>query len=135
MYLIDTSALYPLILQLREDIVEFKDKIRVLSLTHYEIGNVLWKEFRRGKIKNLEKTTKMFKAVLDDLKVIHVDISNLEEILNIALKGKITYYDAAYIYASQKHNLKLVSLDDDLLKFGNTISLDTFLKEIRKNTS
>ena len=76
----------------------------------------------------------MFKVILNDLKVVHVGISDLEEILSIALESKITYYDATYIYASKKHNLKLVSLDNDLLKFENTISLDTFLKEIRKNT-
>mgnify|MGYP005662381909 CR=1 FL=1 len=133
LYLIDTSALYPLILQLRENIVEIKDKIRALSLTHYEIGNVLWKEFRKGKIKNLERTVKMFTAVLDQLKVIHIGTSDLGEVLNVALENKITYYDAAYVYASRKYNLKLVTLDRDLLKFENTIPLNMFLKEIKKN--
>jgi len=49
-FLIDSSALYPLIQRLRENMLLHSDKFTILDLTIYEIGNIIWKEYKRGKI-------------------------------------------------------------------------------------
>ena len=48
-YLIDTSALYPAIL---EGVIFDHDQFVLSVLTDYEIGNVLWKENKKGKVRN-----------------------------------------------------------------------------------
>jgi len=50
-YLIDTSALYPLILMLRDRVLLYIDILFVSDLTRYEVGNVLWKEYGRVGLK------------------------------------------------------------------------------------
>jgi len=53
-YLVDCSALYPLILKMREKIILYKDAFSILDLTIYEVGNVLWKEYGKGRIRDLK---------------------------------------------------------------------------------
>jgi len=52
-YLLDTSALYPLVLQLREEFLEYTAIFTVLEQAFYEVGNTIWKEYRRGRIRAL----------------------------------------------------------------------------------
>jgi len=66
---------YPLLIKLRGKVIAHADKFLVLDLTIYEVGNIIWKEYRREKI-------------------------------------------------------KLVAEDQDLLKFPESISIDTLLKEL-----
>ena len=51
-YLLDASALYPLALSLREKLLHYSGLMAVLDLTVYEVGNAVWKEYRRGRIRN-----------------------------------------------------------------------------------
>jgi len=59
-YLLDASAIYPLILNLRDRIVKFKDFFVALDLTIYEIGNAIWKDYRRGKVTNPNVIAQLF---------------------------------------------------------------------------
>ena len=54
--MVDASALYPLIINFREKVFTASKKLKILDLTFYEVGNVLWKHYRKGKIKNLDVT-------------------------------------------------------------------------------
>jgi len=42
-YLVDASALYPLVLKLREELLDRLPLVAVLDLTVYEVGNAIWK--------------------------------------------------------------------------------------------
>ncbi|MCD6562784.1 MAG: type II toxin-antitoxin system VapC family toxin, partial [Thermoproteales archaeon] len=108
-YLIDTSALYPLILKLREKFLVYADKMAVLDLTLYEVGNVLWKEYKRRKIKNLENITILFQEMLASLR--RLTINDLGGVLRMAVEKDLTFYDAAYVYAAEKLNIKLITED------------------------
>jgi len=108
------------------------DKFAILDLTIYEIGNIIWKEYKRGKIKDPVLVMKMFEEIMRNMKKLSSNQEMLE-IFDIAVKSNITFYDASYIYIARKHGLKLVTKDADLLKFPESISLGVLLKELNLN--
>lgn len=128
-YLLDASALYPLVLELREKILLYKDLFTVLDLTIYEVGNTIWRGYRRGRIRDPLLASQMFMEILNEIE--KLDINNdLCEVQRIAVKNNISFYDAAYIYAAKKHGLKLVTEDNDLLKFPNSVKINMLRTEI-----
>jgi predicted nucleic acid-binding protein len=108
------------------------DKFAILDLTIYEIGNIIWKEYKRGKIKHSVLVMKMFEEIIRNMKKLSSNQEMLE-IFDVAVKNNITFYDASYIYIARKHGLKLVTEDADLLKFPEAISLESMLKELNSN--
>lgn len=119
-YLIDTSALYPILLS---GTAFNTDECAVTSLTEYEIGNVLWRENQRKKLKNPQRVASIFSEALQPLKKIELD--SIADVLTIAIKQSLTFYDASYAYIAEKYGLKLVTQDADLLRKCKTaITLD-----------
>jgi len=49
-YSLNTSAIYPLPLELRERFIDHTHKPSALDSTIYEAGNTLLREFKRGRI-------------------------------------------------------------------------------------
>jgi len=130
-YLLDTSALYPLILKLKDDFLKYSEKFLVLDLTFYEVGNVLWKEYRKGNIKDVEAVATFFEEVLKALPKIALN----DELLNIekiAVKEDLTFYDASYLYAAMSNKIKLVTEDKDLLRFPVSITVEQLLEELNE---
>ena len=113
-YLVDASALYPLILNFREKVFTASKKLKILDLTFYEVGNVLWKHYRKGKIENLNMAAETFKEILDSLEKLKAE--DFTEILKTATKKNLTFYDAAYINVAKKYKLTLVSADKEMLR-------------------
>ncbi len=114
-YLIDTSAFYPLIRRLRLGIVDIVEHLVVLDLTLYEIGNTIWKEYKRGLVENPKKTMEMFSLILESIEQVRIKPEWLNDILETALRHNLTFYDASYAYVSMRYNLVLVTEDNDLL--------------------
>jgi predicted nucleic acid-binding protein len=109
-YLIDTSALYPLVLSGKA----FKlEQFAVSSLTQYELGNVLWKETKKRRI-DYKLAAQTYSEVLSELTKINVD--GISDVLSLALERNLSFYDASYAYISEKDGLKLVTEDTELLK-------------------
>ena len=128
-YLVDASALYPLILKLREEILSYADKLAVLDLTVYEVGNVLWKEHKKRKIRDLGSSVALFQEALAPLNRLTVD--NLEEVLKVAVERNLTFYDASYVHVAEKSDLKLVTEDEEILeKCSNAVNLEKFSKSL-----
>jgi predicted nucleic acid-binding protein len=120
-YVIDASALYPLLLKLKSPAyVNLLRRIRVLDLTKYEIGNAARYD------KNLQSVPKMMELWGEVLESIEeVRITSLAEVQKIAVKQGITFYDAAYVHASMSLGTKLITNDREILqKFpGQSINL------------
>jgi len=132
MYLLDTSALYPLIKTLKENLLDYTNIITVLDLTLYETGNTVWKEWKRGLIKNLDKVLLMIEEVFKEINKVSIQAEDIKNITKIAVKNNITFYDAAYIYIAKKHNYTLVTEDKDLLKtYSKAITTKTLLKKLK----
>jgi predicted nucleic acid-binding protein len=114
-YLFDSSAIFKAI---KENKVEVLVGNCTLELARYELGNVLWKSFAlEGKATSAEIKTlaKIVKRVLSVMEVLQIGCSE-EEILEVAGKAKITFYDAAYAYHAMEKNLTLITEDSQLLK-------------------
>lgn len=129
-YLLDASAVYPLVLKLGEKILQHKDLFAILDLTVYEIGNAIWKEYRRGRVVDPSPVAEAFKEILKDLKKLSVG-DEFQEILNTAIESNITFYDASYIHVARKHKLKLITEDKDLIRFPESITVDGLLEELK----
>jgi predicted nucleic acid-binding protein len=129
-YLLDASALYPLILRLRQDLSLYRGQIAVLDLTVYEVGNAIWKEHRRGTIKHPAPVVRMFKEIMKGMERLSIGLGMLEA-FDIAAKNNVTFYDASYIYVARKEGLKLVTEDSGLLRFSEAITLEEMLKELK----
>jgi len=113
-YLLDASALYPLILRFRERIFTASRRLAILDLTFYEVGNILWKQYTRGKIARLKEAAEAFEEILNSLEKLKAE--DFTGILKTAASENLTFYDAAYIHTARKQQLTLVSADREMLK-------------------
>lgn len=128
-YLLDTSALYPLLRRLGKDAIPLLKHMAILDLTKYELGNVIWKEYKYSLIKKWDKLLDEWSEILSAITELTLYVDEIKEIENIAIKKNITFYDASYIYKAKKHGLKLVTRDQEILeKFKETIDLLKLLK-------
>ncbi len=77
----DASALYPLILILREEIVDHYGLLSVLDLTFYEVGNAVWKEYRRGLVTDPKPLLELFKKVFSNIRVTRLGVDDFSKVL------------------------------------------------------
>jgi len=131
-YLLDASAIYPLLLSLGERFVDYADKFSILDLTIYEVGNTLVKEFRRGRISNLRAAVELFNEVFNYVYTVRGEI-DISKVAELALSENLTFYDAAYLYTARKLGVKLVTENKDLLRFPESISVQTLIKHLSSN--
>jgi len=130
-FLLDASAIYPLICKLREKVVLLSEHIFILDLAMYEVGNVIWKEFKHGRIRNLDVAVKLFTEVLSLFKVLKISIEEFSEVEKIAVEKGITFYDASYSYVASRENLVLVTEDRELkMKHEGAISVEELLGKV-----
>jgi predicted nucleic acid-binding protein len=115
---------------LKEDLLLYRDRFAILDLTIYEVGNAVWRAYRRGTIEQPVLVARMFEEVLKGLDKLGVG-PVLLEVLDIAAKSGATFYDASYVYVARREGLKLVTEDSDLLKFAEAISLEAMLKKLK----
>lgn len=90
-----------------------------LNLAFYELGNAVWKQVFLLKAITIDEAN----TVLDPLTTIFTKLKKPKtedalDILKIAVKETLTYYDAAYIQAAVKNNLTLVTDDEKLFEIG-----------------
>jgi predicted nucleic acid-binding protein len=95
-------------------IVLDSEECAVSSLTAYELGNVLWKESQKKKLKDPARVAEIFYEAIRGLQKIEID--SISGVLAIAMGRNLTFYDASYAYLAERENLLLVTQDEDLLK-------------------
>ena len=110
-YLIDTSALYPILVS---GVAFNAEECAVSSLTEYEIGNVLWRENQQKKLKDSRRIATIFSEAIRPLRKMEID--SIANVLAVAIERRPTFYDASYAYLAEKENMRLVTQDTDLLK-------------------
>ena len=110
-YLIDTSALYPILVS---GVAFNTEECAVSSLTEYEVGNVLWRENQQKKLKDPGRIATIFSEAIRPLRKMEID--SIANVLAIAISRRLTFYDASYAYIAETENMKLVTQDTDLLK-------------------
>ena len=110
-YLIDTSALYPILVS---GVAFNAEECAVSSLTEYEIGNALWRESQQKKLKDPKRVATIFSEAIRPLRKMEID--SIANVLAVAIERRLTFYDASYAYLAEKENMRLVTQDTDLLK-------------------
>ncbi|MEM2896816.1 MAG: type II toxin-antitoxin system VapC family toxin [Candidatus Bathyarchaeia archaeon] len=113
-YLIDASAFYPL-LQVPAKAREIVVNGAILDLTLYELGNVMWREYRSKRIKNYAKVMEYLTKLASLIRMIRINASEMLEIENLAIRIELTFYDAAYVYYAKKEGIKLLTNDEKIL--------------------
>lgn len=125
-FLFDASALYPLLDYI--DKIDVK-KIYVLTLTFYEVGNAIWKEYYiHKKVKDPITLSMLFNDLLRRFNV--VEDPPLDKVMKVAIDKGLTYYDASYVYVAESLGLTLVSNDRELIRKANAITLEELIKGV-----
>ena len=114
-YVFDSSAIFRAIKENRIDVLVGGC---TLELARYEMGNILWKNYTlQAKVteRELRSLAKLIKKILNIMEIVQINCSE-EEILDIAAKMKITFYDASYVHYAKTKELTLITEDGELLK-------------------
>ena len=121
-YLLDASALYPLLRRLGRALYRHLKALAVLDLTKYEVGNALWVEVKRGLVVDWLPVAKAWAEVFRGLRELKVkDLVDVEE---LATRLDVTFYDAAYIFTANRMGLILVTEDEEMRDKASTIEVD-----------
>jgi predicted nucleic acid-binding protein len=115
-FLFDSSAIFRAI---KENKVEVLAGNYTLELARYEMGNIVWKEYAlQAKIscQELKLLAKTIRRTLSLMEEVLGAAGGEEEILELAGKLKITFYDASYVYFAKAKGLQLVTEDLRLIK-------------------
>ncbi|MEM2234674.1 MAG: type II toxin-antitoxin system VapC family toxin [Desulfurococcaceae archaeon] len=125
MYLYDASAILNLVK--RGELRVFLGG-HTLDLAIYEVANAVWKEcYLLGKIK-IETAYKVIELVsrIFDVLNLHSVKGFEKEVMDIAVKEGVTFYDASYMYMAMRNKLTLVTDDRKLMsvarKYVNVVT-------------
>jgi predicted nucleic acid-binding protein len=94
--------------------VRNSEQFAITSLTEYEIGNVLWKEDKKKRLKDAKRIAAIFSQAISELTKISLD--SVADVLTIATNRDLSFYDASYAYVAEKNGLILLTEDRHLLK-------------------
>jgi predicted nucleic acid-binding protein len=102
-----------------------------LDVTRYEVGNVIWKEHTLHKSME-EGEFREFLSLSDIVQrtqVLSVGAEELPDVADIAVKERITFYDASHIMVAKARNLTLATEDARLSKIAFNYTKTTSLTE------
>lgn len=114
-YVFDSSAIFKSIM---ENMVEALVGNATLDLTRYELGNILWKNYAlkaKTTDKELKSLAELVKQTLNILDITEIT-GDEENVLEVAVKLKMTFYDASYAYIAKISEAMLVTEDAELLR-------------------
>jgi len=123
----DSNIIYRLIRELPEEAFDKLSGGSTIYLSYYELGNALWRECRllkRISIDEAEKSLSLMYALLAHMQVGAVDEKGME-ILKIAEKFNLTFYDAAYLVEAKENSKTLVTDDKKLVKAAENLDVET----------
>ncbi len=128
--LFDSSAIFRAV---KENKIEFLAGNYTLELARYELENIIWKEcVLHAKVSEQEAKmiAKTINHTLDLMDLIEI-AGNEDEILDTAIKLKITFYDASYAYFAKTKDLRLITEDARLIKKITSTTNATTLESIK----
>jgi predicted nucleic acid-binding protein len=121
-YLFDSSSIYTLI---KSDKPEFLVQNYTCSLARYETGNVLLTEMNARKTLGKSEQRSLLNIICRALNVMHIlGIKGSEQqIIDLASKYGLSFYDASYAYLAKRMGSILVTEDVKLAnKVGKYVS-------------
>ena len=112
--LFDSSSIFRAV---KENKIEFLAGNYTLELARYELENIIWKDCVLHAKVSEQEAKMMAKTINHTLNLIDlIEIAGSEdEILDTAIKLKITFYGASYAYFAKAKDLRLITEDACLL--------------------
>jgi len=111
----DSSSIFAAIL--RNEVEKLVGN-QTLEVARYELGNALWKQAKRNRDglteRGLEQLAQVVTDALNLLDVASVE-SREKEVLELAIRLGLTFYDASYVYLASRSGATLVTEDLKLL--------------------
>ncbi len=129
-YLFDSSTIFRAI---KENKIEVLTGNYTLELARYELGNIIWKDYALQAKVSEQESKMMIKTIKHTLNITDVlgIAGSEEEILEIATKLKITFYDACYTYLAKAKELQLITEDSRLIKKTSSTINVSMLDDIK----
>jgi predicted nucleic acid-binding protein len=127
--LFDSNAIYKLIRETPDKVLDRLMEGTTIYLAYYEIGNALWREcllLRRISIEEAEKSLSLMYSMLARMQVALLNDEKGNEVLDAACKFNLTFYDSAYLVEAKKNNKILVTDDNKLAKAAENLGVQTF---------
>jgi predicted nucleic acid-binding protein len=119
-FLFDASSMIQVIKSCEEEkALRLLSENCILDLTKYEVGNALWKEhvLRQAlEADEFRELLDLLRTIILRTKVLSVDAQDLPDVAEVALKERITFYDASYVVIANVQNLTLATEDASLAK-------------------
>ena len=120
MYVIDASVYAPLIASCGRELVKAMKELEfiLLDLTVYEVCNAFWKEHSKlHRISEDEaiQACMVSRALTRYARLYRVTDLDVKEIMEIAIKNNVTFYDSSYIALAHKLKTPLVTEDHDII--------------------
>ncbi len=114
-YFFDASSIYAIIKAEKSQLLILNG---TCDLARYEIGNILLTERHRRKAINEPEQVALLALVARSMNLmITSNIGGCEqEVVNLAMKYNLSFYDAAYVYFAKKNDAVLVTEDNKLAK-------------------
>lgn len=122
----DTSSIYKAV---EINCIEKLQGEKTLDLSLYELGNIVWKYVMRNKLSSDEgkKLIDILMDVISLMQIIEIGINTTT--YSIAVKNRISYYDASYIHAALSSKEPLVSEDKKLLRISAKYGIKSYTIE------
>ncbi|MCD6146433.1 MAG: type II toxin-antitoxin system VapC family toxin [Thermoplasmata archaeon] len=119
----DASSVYKAI---ETGIIEKLANEKTLDLSLYELGNVVWKNVSRKNLSSEEgiELVNFLSEVLSLMDIL--TIGTKSDVLEMAIKNNLSYYDASYLYASISFTDTLVSEDKKLLGAASKCGIESY---------
>jgi len=104
--------------------------VNSISVDHVvkEVANTIWKACIIKKIIRVEDALKLFmilESMIGKNIVLEPETKYIGESLEIALRHKITVYDALYLALAKKKNLPLLTLDEKQAQIARKLEIKT----------
>lgn len=124
-YLFDASSIYAIVKAEKAQLLILN---YTCDLVRYEVGNILLTERHLRKTINEAEQKSLLGLITRSLNLmITLSVNGSEQnIVNLAIKYNLSFYDAAYVYFAKKDNIILVTEDGKLAKkIGTYIEVTT----------
>ncbi len=112
-YLFDSSSIFDALL--REQVKVLKGQFTV-DLARYELGNILWKEQALRRTMDAVRMPRLLSIAKRTLSIMNLlpVACREEEIVKLAVRFNVTFYDASYLFLAKDHSLILITEDRNL---------------------
>ena len=111
-YVFDASSIIKLVELNPDETVNIVDNQYTVDLAQYEIGSYLWKVSKTTSV-DVDTLLEAFNRLLKLMRIMQLGLSG--DVLGLARRLNITYYDASYVYLTMRLNAKLITEDGELL--------------------